>query len=109
MAATGSFTALDPSVYRDAGVHREEMAAIAASPVAAVASSELAAPGDFVTAVLAGVPVIISRAHDGHVHAMRNVCAHRGATVETRASGSARIFRVASTPGPTSSTARFAT
>ena len=92
-AATGSFTELDPSVYRDAGVHRDEMAAIAASPVAAVASSELAAPGDFVTAVLAGVPVIISRALDGRVHAMRNVCAHRGATVETRVSGSARIFQ----------------
>ena len=90
--ATSAFTALDPSAYTDVGVHLDEVAEIAASPVAALASSELAAPGDFVTAELAGVPVIISRDGDGQVHAMRNVCAHRGATVEPRTSGSARIF-----------------
>lgn len=90
--ATSTFTTLDPSTYTDVDVHQGELAAIAASPVAALASSELAAPGDFVTAELAGVPVIISRDRDGRVHAMRNVCAHRGATVETRRSGSARIF-----------------
>jgi phenylpropionate dioxygenase-like ring-hydroxylating dioxygenase large terminal subunit len=90
--ATSTFTALDPSAYTDLDAHRTEMATIAASPVAAIASSELAAPGDFVTAELAGVPVIISRDRDGRVHAMRNVCAHRGATVETRTSGSTRIF-----------------
>ena len=39
------------------------------------------APGDFVTIDLAGTPVIVTRDREGHVHAMRNVCAHRGATV----------------------------
>lgn len=90
--ADRGFSTLDPSVYASPELHRGEVAAIAASPLAALASSELAAPGDFVTVELAGTPVIITRDREGHVHAMRNVCAHRGATVETRESGSARIF-----------------
>jgi len=90
--AEAAFTPLDPSVYTYPDIHRAEVAAIAASPVAALASSELAEPGGFVTVELAGVPIIISRDRDGQVHAMRNVCAHRGATVETRESGTARIF-----------------
>ncbi len=90
--ASGPFTPLDPSVYTDRDVHRAEVAAIASSPVAALASSELAAPGDFVAIELTGVPIIVSRDREGRAHAMRNVCAHRGATVETRESGSARIF-----------------
>ncbi len=90
--ATAPFTAIDPTAYTSPEVHRREVAAIAAHPVAAVASSELAAPGEFVTVELAGVPIIVTRDRAGHVHAMRNVCAHRGATVETRQSGSARIF-----------------
>ncbi|MEQ8436660.1 MAG: aromatic ring-hydroxylating dioxygenase subunit alpha [Ilumatobacter fluminis] len=90
--ATTGFTELDPAVYTDPERHAHEMAAIAGSPVAALASSELAAPGDFVTTTLAGVPVIVTRDRSGDLHAMRNVCAHRGATVETRESGSARIF-----------------
>ncbi len=90
--ATTTFTPLDPSAYTDPEVHRDEVAGIAASPVAALASSELAAPGDFVTVELGGVPIIVTRDREGDVRAMRNVCAHRGATVETRGSGSARIF-----------------
>lgn len=90
--ATHAFTTIDTSAYTDRVGHAAEVAAIAASPVAALASSELAAPGDFVTTELAGIPVIITRDRRGDVHAMRNVCAHRGATVETRDSGSARIF-----------------
>lgn len=87
-----SFTTLDPGVYSSAERHRCEVAAIAAHPLAALASSELAAPGDFATLELAGVAVIVARDRDGNVNAMRNVCAHRGSPVETRPSGSARIF-----------------
>ncbi len=90
--ATGAFTSVDPAVYSDDDVHRGEIRAISASPVATLASSELATPGDFVTVELARTPVIVSRDREGRVHAMRNVCAHRGATVETRPSGSTRIF-----------------
>ncbi len=90
--ADGPHTTIDTAAYTDTDAHRSEVAAIAARPVAAVAASEIRAPGDFVTLALAGVPVLVTRGADGHVHAMRNVCAHRGATVETRQSGSARIF-----------------
>ncbi|MEM7271804.1 MAG: aromatic ring-hydroxylating dioxygenase subunit alpha [Actinomycetota bacterium] len=90
--AVGPAARIDPAVYTDPARHRREVAAIAATPVAALASSELASPGAFVTVDLLGTPVIISRDRAGQVHAMRNVCAHRGATVETRDAGTARIF-----------------
>lgn len=79
-------------VYVDAGRHRREVGAVLRRPVAAVASSEIGSPGDFVTARLAGVPVVVTRGHDGVARAMHNACAHRGATVEDRPAGSARIF-----------------
>ena len=90
--ATEAHTVIGTDAYTDAQAHRLEVAAIAASPAPVVASSELASPGDFVTAELAGRPVIVTRDRDGKAHAMLNTCAHRGATVETRAAGSARIF-----------------
>jgi phenylpropionate dioxygenase-like ring-hydroxylating dioxygenase large terminal subunit len=90
--ATVPATTLPTDVYTSAPRHQQELNAIGASPAAVVAASEIAAPGDFVTVRLGGAPVIVARDRDGHVRAMRNVCAHRGSTVETRASGSARIF-----------------
>ena len=83
---------LSVDVYTDPERHRLELAAVAAHPVPVVACSEIAEPGSFVTAELAGVPVIVSRDRDGVAHAMRNVCAHRGATVVTEEAGSSRIF-----------------
>lgn len=85
-------TLLPAAVYTDSERHRREVSAILRRPVAVVASSEIEHPGDFVTARVAGRPIIVTRAHDGVARAMDNACAHRGATVEDRASGSARIF-----------------
>jgi phenylpropionate dioxygenase-like ring-hydroxylating dioxygenase large terminal subunit len=85
-------TKLATDVYTDEARHRGEVAAILHRPVAVVASSEIEHPGDFVTARVAGVPLVVTRGHDGVVRAMHNACAHRGATVEHRVSGSARIF-----------------
>lgn len=90
--ATAPRTFVDTDVYADPERHAAELAAIGAHPVAAVASSEIAEPGSFVTAELSGRPVITTRDRGGVVHAMLNVCAHRGATVETRPSGSSRIL-----------------
>ncbi len=90
--ATVPHTKIDPQVYIDKDRHLSELAAVASNPVAVLASSELKAPGDFVTTKIAGTPVILSRDRDGQAHAMQNVCAHRGSTVETRPNGSARIF-----------------
>ena len=90
--ATGPATEVDTTAYTDPERHAREVDAIRAHPVAAVASSELAEPGDFVTMELIGTPVIITRDTDGSIRAMHNACAHRGMTVEERSSGSARLF-----------------
>lgn len=83
---------VDTGVYTDPARHEREVAAIGKHPVAAIASSEIAEPGDFITMHLAGVPVIITRDVDGSATAMHNACAHRGMTVEDRERGSARLF-----------------
>jgi len=90
--APGPAVTLPTSVYTNDARHRAEVRAMGSHPAAVVAGSELASPGDFVTVELGGVPVIVSRDGDGRARAMRNVCAHRGATVETRPAGSARLF-----------------
>ncbi len=55
--------------------------------------SQIAAPGDFVRARLAGVPVLAVRQPDGGVKALVNRCAHRGAEVCQHESGRAQRFR----------------
>lgn len=42
---------------------------------------ELKDPGDFVTADIGRVPVVIVRSHDGEIRGFLNVCRHRGATL----------------------------
>ena len=90
--ATVPATSIPASIYTDPGRHAREVDAMRRRPVAVAASSELASPGDFVTARVAGVPVIVARTPDGTVAASVNACAHRGSTVESRECGSARIF-----------------
>lgn len=51
-------------------------------------SSQVAKPGDFFTADLIGVPIIVLRSQDGKLNAFLNVCRHRGAKVVEAASGS---------------------
>ena len=51
--------------------------------------SSLAAPGDFFLVDLGPESVILSRARDGAVHALLNVCRHRGSRVCVARSGSA--------------------
>ncbi|QHG85519.1 aromatic ring-hydroxylating dioxygenase subunit alpha (plasmid) [Rhodococcus rhodochrous] len=43
--------------------------------------------GDFFRIELAGVPVIVTRDNNGEIHAMVNVCRHRGAEVKLEQSG----------------------
>lgn len=85
-------TTIDATTYANPDRHATEVTAIASHPVAAIAASEVATPGTFVITTLAGRNIIITRDRDGAVHAMLNSCAHRGATVETRDSGTARIL-----------------
>src|SRR5262245_41310899 len=42
---------------------------------------ELARAGDYVTATVGRVPLVIVRGHDGALRAFVNACRHRGATV----------------------------
>jgi phenylpropionate dioxygenase-like ring-hydroxylating dioxygenase large terminal subunit len=79
-------------VYTSPSRHAAELAAVRRHPAAAAHASDLAMPGDFVTTEVGGMGVIVARDREGRVRAMHNACAHRGATVETRAAGSARAF-----------------
>jgi len=48
-------------------------------PLVIAHASELEAPGDFVTARMGEVPILVTRAQDGVVRAFVNACRHRGA------------------------------
>jgi phenylpropionate dioxygenase-like ring-hydroxylating dioxygenase large terminal subunit len=58
-------------------------------------SCQLQAPGDYLTADVAGMPILLVRAADGRVRAFVNICRHRGAPV-VQGSGSGK--RVLSCP-----------
>ncbi|ESZ00284.1 aromatic ring-hydroxylating dioxygenase subunit alpha [Mesorhizobium sp. LNHC209A00] len=49
-------------------------------------------PGDFELFKLGDEAVILSRGMDGTVHAMLNVCRHRGAEICTKEKGNAKVF-----------------
>ncbi len=50
-------------------------------------------PGDFVTAELAGEPLVIIRGNDNQLRAFYNVCRHHAAAVVAEEQGQASIFR----------------
>lgn len=55
-------------------------------------SSELPTPGRFLSIDVGGTPVLLVRGNDGVARAFLNVCRHRGARVERRASGHCKRF-----------------
>lgn len=55
--------------------------------------SEIPRPGDFVTRSMGEDPVIVSRAQDGGLHVMLNVCRHRGRKVCLEDAGNGRHFQ----------------
>lgn len=61
-------------------------------PSVVTLSSKVSGRGDFVTADVAGTPVLVVRGDDGLLRAFLNVCRHRGATVEQRAAGRCKRF-----------------
>jgi phenylpropionate dioxygenase-like ring-hydroxylating dioxygenase large terminal subunit len=89
---------LDPrtlpfSWYSDSGIYRREQAEIFgrswlyAGPTHAVTEA-----GDFFRIDIGDVPVLVTRDHDGGLHAMVNVCRHRGAEVKLERSGNCRAL-----------------
>lgn len=73
-------TRIETSRYIDpARLELEEQALFRNYPLAVSFSSKLARPGDVVSHDLLGLPLLLTRDHDGRLHAFFNVCRHRGA------------------------------
>lgn len=57
--------------------------------VAVARSSEVIEPNQYVTAIIAGEPVVVVRRRTGELEALSNVCPHRSSTIMGNPSGSA--------------------
>ena len=66
------------AVYTDASRLQEEQRLLRRLPMAVAHVSQLASPGSCLVHDALGVPIIITRARDGSLRAMLNVCRHRG-------------------------------
>jgi len=67
-------------VFSDPEVYRQELGRIFLGPTwqFLTLAGELPKPGDYLTTFLGETPIIVTRGHDGEIHAMLNRCAHRG-------------------------------
>lgn len=75
-------------VYTDPALFDEEMHVLFEQGWVYVAhESELLRPGDFKTAAVGRIPVIVSRGEDQQVHVVVNACRHRGSAVCREESG----------------------
>lgn len=61
-------------------------------PLVVGRASDLGAPGAFFTHDAAGVPLLVTRDSHGEIHAMLNVCRHRGTRLVGEERGSAKAF-----------------
>ena len=81
------------AVYVDPQVFADEMQRIFERTWIYVGHvSEIPEAGDYRTAAIGRVPVIVSRGEDGEVHVLLNVCRHRGAAVCNSSRGNTRTF-----------------
>jgi choline monooxygenase len=82
------------SWYFDADIHAAECHAVFGGSWHVVGRAEqLQMPGSFVTADVAGEPVVIARGEDSVLRGFYNVCRHRAARVVDEAEGCATRFR----------------
>ena len=80
-------------VYTDAGVFDAEMEKIFARTWLYVAhESQIANPGQFVSAHIGNKPVIVARHTDGKIYVFANRCGHRGMKVCSARRGSKKRF-----------------
>jgi phenylpropionate dioxygenase-like ring-hydroxylating dioxygenase large terminal subunit len=79
---------VDPDVYR-----LEQQRVFQQTWLFVAHESELPTPGSFVTRDMGELPVIISRAADGSVHALLNICTHRGMRLCHEDVGDSSYFR----------------
>ena len=84
------------SVYTDPAIFALEMERIFSRAWVFVGhDSQVPKPGDFVTLMIGGQPVVMSRHSDGEVYVLFNRCGHRGAQVCIENKGHAELFRCA--------------
>jgi choline monooxygenase len=80
--------------YLDAGIEALERQQVFGAGWQAVGRmDQVAKPGDFFTANLAGEPLLIVRGSDAQLRAFYNVCRHHAAAVATAPCGHAQSFR----------------
>ena len=85
--------ALDPYFYRSHLVYEKELTDILfKSWIYAAHVSEIPEPGDFVLFDIGEDSIIITRDKTGDVHALMNICRHRGARVCEKAKGNQKTF-----------------
>ncbi|MEO0397899.1 MAG: aromatic ring-hydroxylating dioxygenase subunit alpha [Pseudomonadota bacterium] len=85
--------ALDPYFYRSHLAYRQELTNLLfKSWIYAAHVSEIPQPGDFVVFEIGEDSIIIVRDGEGQIHALMNICRHRGARVCDKASGNTRTF-----------------
>jgi len=84
---------VDRRAYSDVDVFRKEVDTIFRRCwLYAGHSSEIPAPGDFVTRTIGGYDLILTRDRDGVARAFFNACTHRGSTVCREAKGKSRVY-----------------
>jgi phenylpropionate dioxygenase-like ring-hydroxylating dioxygenase large terminal subunit len=76
-----------------AGLRREQEAIFERSWLYVTHTGALQRPGDYVTARVGKVPLVLTRDEDGVLHALRNVCCHRGAEPVPDGCGNAKALQ----------------
>lgn len=88
-----AMTSVPIEAYADATrIDRERARLFRDYPLIVGHTSQVPNPGDYFTHDASGVPLIITRGNDHKLHALINVCRHRGTRVETQPCGSKAAF-----------------
>jgi choline monooxygenase len=99
MAAVHQSVAADPTTlpyaqYTDRStLEREQEAIFERSWLYVTHTGALQRPGDYVTARVGKVPLVLTRDEHGDLHALRNVCCHRGAEAVPAGCGNAKALQ----------------
>ncbi|GGN40261.1 aromatic ring-hydroxylating oxygenase subunit alpha [Streptomyces fuscichromogenes] len=85
--------ALDPRIYSDETIYREEMEKVFGRSWLLIGHESLVPnPGDFFHTYMGEEPVILTRDRQGGLNAMLNVCRHRGARLTRTDDGNCASF-----------------
>jgi nitrite reductase/ring-hydroxylating ferredoxin subunit len=99
MAAVPDAVAVDPTTLpyaqftSPASLAREQEAIFERSWLYVTHSGALQRPDDYVTARVGRVPLVLTRDEDGTLHALRNVCCHRGAEAVPAGCGNVKALQ----------------